>query len=59
MIQFLKKLWKMWENIGILNLSQQKEEKTIWCQKPNYQTAKFFTENLLAIENEKNGKIHE
>ena len=32
MIQFLKKLWKMWENIGMLNLSQQKEEKTIWCQ---------------------------
>ena len=25
-------LWKMLENIEILNLSQQKEEETIWCQ---------------------------
>ena len=32
MIQFLQKLWKIWENIEILNLSQQKEEETIWCQ---------------------------
>ena len=28
----LEKLWKMLENIEILNLSQQKEEETIWCQ---------------------------
>ena len=26
---FGKKLWKIWENIEILNLSQQKEEETI------------------------------
>ena len=26
-----EKLWKMWENIEILNLSQQKKEETIWC----------------------------
>ena len=26
----LEKLWKMWENIEILILSQQKEEDTIW-----------------------------
>ena len=31
-MQFLEKLWKMLENIEILNLSQQKEEETIWCQ---------------------------
>ena len=30
---FAKNLGKMWENIEILNLSQQKEEETIWCQK--------------------------
>ena len=30
-MQFLKKLCKMLENIEILNLSQQKQE-TIWCQ---------------------------
>ena len=28
----LEKLWKMWENIEILNLSQQKKEETICCQ---------------------------
>ena len=28
-MQFLEKLWKMWENIEILNLSQQKEEGII------------------------------
>ena len=27
----LEKLWKMWEHIEILNLSQQKKEETIWC----------------------------
>ena len=26
---FGKKLWKIWENIGLLDLSQQKEEETI------------------------------
>ena len=26
------KLWKMQENLEILNLSQQKEKGTIWCQ---------------------------
>ena len=28
----LEKLWKMWQNIDIINLSQKKEEETIWCQ---------------------------
>ena len=27
----LEGLWKMWENIEMLNLSQQKEKQTIWC----------------------------
>ena len=31
-IQCLEKLWKMRENIKILNLPQQKEEGTIWYQ---------------------------
>ena len=31
-MQFLEKLWIMWENIEILNLSQQKKEETNWCQ---------------------------
>ena len=25
-------LWKMWENIKILNLLQPTEEEPIWCQ---------------------------
>ena len=31
-MQCSEKLWKMRENIEILNLSQQKEEETLWCQ---------------------------
>ena len=31
-MQFLEKLWKILEDIEILNLPQQKEEETIWCQ---------------------------
>ena len=47
-----KKTWKMWENKEILNLSQQKEEETIWC--PNQIIIlKFFIDTLLAIEMEK------
>ena len=41
-MQFLEGLWKMSENMEMLNLSQQKEEENIWCQNPiNYQTTKF------------------
>ena len=31
-MQFLEKLLKMGDNMEILNLRQQKEEETIWCQ---------------------------
>ena len=44
----------MRENIEILNLSQQKEEETTWCQNHIiYHTTKFFRGNLLAIEMKK------
>ena len=36
---------KMWENIEILNLPQEKE--------PNYHNTKFFTEKLLAVKMKK------
>ena len=49
-MQVLEELWKMLENIEILNLSQQKEEEIILLSEPNYHTTKFFTENLLAIQ---------
>ena len=40
---------KMWENIEILNLPQEKE--------PNYHNTKFFTEKLLAVKMEKTEMI--
>ena len=44
----------MRENIEILNLSQQKEEETTWCQNHIIcHTTKFFRGNLLAIEMKK------
>ena len=52
---FLEKLWKMLENIDILNLSQQKQGVNL-VSEPNDQTTKFFTENLLAIEIKKKHK---
>ena len=45
---FLEKLWKMLENIEILNLSQQKEEETVWCQ-----SQIIILEHFLAIEMKK------
>ena len=46
-MQFLEKLWKMWESIEILNL----ERRSIYLvSEPSYHTTNFFTENLLAIE---------
>ena len=42
-----------------VKLVTTERRKNYLVSEPNYQTAKFFTENLLAIENEKNGKIHE
>ena len=35
-MQFSEKLWKMWENIEILNFSQQKEEIRIIRDKLSY-----------------------
>ena len=31
-MEYLEKLWEILENIEILNLSQQNEKETIWCQ---------------------------
>ena len=49
---FLVKLWKMSENIDILNLSQQKEEKSIWCQKQTVILKSFHRKS----SNNENGK---
>ena len=47
----LVKLWKMCENIEILNLLQQKEEETICCQNQIIILQSILTEKLLAIDN--------
>ena len=57
-MQFFEKPLKMWENIGILNFSQQKKEKKLFGPRTKllyYQllTIKFFTETPLAIEMKK------
>ena len=45
------------KNIEILNLSQQKEEESIWCQNQIIILHKLLTENLLAIEMKKKTQI--
>ena len=52
-MQFLEELWKMCQNIEILNLTQQKEEWGYLVLEPTYHATKFFTENVLAIEMKK------
>ena len=47
------KLWKIWENKKILNLLQQKKRRNSLVSEPNYHSAKFFTEYLLAMEMKK------
>ena len=52
-MQFLEELWKMCQNIEILDLTQQKEEWGYLVLEPTYHATKFFTENVLAIEMKK------
>ena len=50
-MQFLENLWKIWENIEILNMSERRRNYLV--SEPNYHTAEFFTEKLLVIEMKK------
>ena len=43
-MQFFKKLWKMWENIGALKFSQQKEKEAI-----QYQNQIIIQQSFLQI----------
>ena len=53
-MQLLEKLWKMLENRQILiRLVTTEKRRNYLLSEPNYHTAKFFTENLLAIEMKK------
>ena len=51
-MQFLEKLWKMWENRDIKLVATERRRNYL-VSEPNYHTTKFFTENLLAIEMKK------
>ena len=48
----LEKLRKMWENIKIFNLSQKKEEETIWCQNQII-ILRSFSEKIISKRIEK------
>ena len=54
----LEKLWKMWQNIEILDLSQPKKKElfSIWTKLSNY---KVFHRNSIDNRNEKNSNIDE
>ena len=52
-MQVLGKLWKMSENIEILNFPHQKKRRNYSVSEPNFHTTKIFTENLLAMEMKK------
>ena len=47
-MQILEKLWEMRENRDI-KLVTTERRKNYLLSEPNFLTAKFFTENLLAI----------
>ena len=50
--QFLEKLWKMWENTDIKLVTTERRRNCL-VSEVSYHTAKFFNENLLAIEMKK------
>ena len=50
--QFLEKLWKMWENTDIKLVTTERRRNCL-VSEATYHTAKFFKENLLAIEMKK------
>ena len=52
------KLWKMLENRDIKLVTTERRRNYLLSE-PNYHTTKFFTENVLTIENEKNRDTYE
>ena len=57
-MQILQKLWKMLENIEILDKFVTTESRGNYLEsEPNYHTTKCFTENVLAIEMRKSQKL--
>ena len=56
-MQFLKKIWKMLENIRDIKLLTTETRRSYLVSEPNFHTTKFFKENLLAIEIKKKTEI--
>ena len=52
MMQFLEKLWKMWENRDIKLITTERIRNCLVSQ-TNFLTTQFFTEKLLVIEMKK------
>ena len=52
------KLWKMLENRDIKLVTTERRRNYLLSES-NYHTTKFFTENVLTIENEKNRDTYE
>ena len=53
-MQFLEKLWKMWEKNIYIKLVTKERRRNYLISEPNYHTTNFITEDLLAIEMKKN-----
>ena len=51
--QVLEKLWKMLKKYRDIKLVTTERRRNYLVSEPNYYTARFFTENLLAIEMKK------
>ena len=57
-MQFLEKLWKMLENIEILNLSEQKEEETKFYQNQIFML-QIFSKKIVIKKPKKNRETYE
>ena len=53
-MQFLEKLQKIWKKIRNIKVVRTKRRRKYLVSEPNYDTIKFFPENVLAIEMKKN-----
>ena len=52
-MEFLEKLWKMWENRDTKTCHNKKRKRNCLVPEPNCHTTKFLTENLYTIEMKK------
>ena len=56
-MQFLEKLWEMWENIEHTKLVTTERRRNYLVSEPNYHITKFT--ELLAVEMRKNSSTYE